>query len=266
MNDLCRTIAVAIAIAASTMSGSAAWAALPAQAGADATDYPPMLQDMVDAGKVRVLKQFPTSKDGLTGYIVQRGGYQTIVYSEEGYLMLGPVYGPDGRNLSQQYARQYKSDIISQAIESLDPTYLITQGPPEAPTLYAFADPKCIYCHQLHQRAQPLVNAGRLRIHWVMVGVLGLSSAGRAAAILAAEDPAIALAKNEAGFHPQREQGGSTLAQPNNRLASVLRHHRQAMLAIGGAGTPTIVFSGPRGNWHSSVGVPSRQWLNAYAR
>lgn len=238
----------------------------PAWSAPNKTAYPSVLQDMVDAGELRVLAQFPTSKDGLTGYIVQRGGYQTVVYSEGGYLMLGPLYGPDGKNLSRQYAQQYQPRIIGQVLESLDSDYLITQGPADAPTLYVFADPNCIYCHQLYQRVQPLVKAGRLQIHWIMVGVLGPSSVGRAAAILAAEDPATALAKNESGFQPQAEQGGITPMQTSEQLARVLERHRQAMFSIGGTGTPTIVFSGPQGLWRSRVGVPSEQWLVAYAQ
>lgn len=233
---------------------------------AESTHYPKVLQNMVDAGELRVLKQFPTSKDSLIGYIVQRGGYQTVVYSDDGYLFLGPLYGPEGRNLSKQYAKQHKPDLIGQAIESLDSEYLVTQGPADAPTLYVFADPNCIYCHQLYQRVQPLVKAGGLQIHWIMVGVLGPSSVGRAAAILTAEDPAAALAKNESGFQPQAEQGGIAPMKPSELVASVLERHRQAMFSIGGTGTPTVIFTGPQGQWRSRVGVPSKQWLVAYAQ
>lgn len=231
-----------------------------------AAAYPPALQSMVDSGSVQILKQFPTEKAGLTGYIVQNGGYQSVVYSEDDYLFLGPLYGPEGINLSKRYARQYKPDIIGQVIESLDPDTLITQGAAEAPTLYVFADPNCIYCHQLYQRVQPLVKAGRLQIHWIMVGVLGPSSVGRAAAILAAEDPAAALAKNESGFQPQAEQGGIAPMQPSEQLARVLERHRQAMFSIGGTGTPTVVYFGPKNQWQSRIGVPSIQWLAAYSQ
>lgn len=228
--------------------------------------YPKILHRMVDAGQWQVLKLFPTANDGLTGYIVQRGGYQTIIYSEDGYLFLGPVYGPEGRNLSKRYSRQYKPTIIGQMLDSLDPKNLITQGPASAPTLYAFIDPNCIYCHQLYQRAQSLIASGDLQVHWIMVGVLGQSSIGRAAAILAADDSAAALAKNEASFQLRIEHGGIKPIQPTDRLARVLRHYRQAMFSIGGTGTPTIVFSGPQGRWRSHVGAPSKQWLLAYAR
>src|SRR5699024_11211169 len=97
---------------------------------------------------------------------------------------------------------------IRQTLDSLDPKHLITQGPDATPTLYAFIDPNCIYCHKLYQQAKPLISSGRLQVHWIMVGVLGQSSIGRAAAILAAEDSVAALAKNEASFQPRVERGG----------------------------------------------------------
>lgn len=232
----------------------------------ETASYPKVLRSMINAGQWQVLKQFPTAKDGLTGYIVQRGGYQTIIYSADGYLFLGPVYGPEGRNLSRHYRHQYEPIIIGQTLESLDPEHLITQGPASAPTLYAFIDPNCIYCHRLYQRAQPLITSGALQVHWIMVGVLGPSSFARAAAILAAEDSAAALAKIEARFQPRGKHGGIKPVEPTNELARVLQHHRQAMFSIGGTGTPTIVFKGPHDRWRSRVGVPARQWLLAYAR
>src|SRR5699024_1506999 len=127
-------------------------------------------------------------------------------------------------------------------------------------------DPNCIYYHQLYQRAQSLIASGDLQVHWIMVGVLGQSSIGRAAAILAADDSAAALAKNEASYQPRAEQGGIKPIQPTDSLARVLKHHRQAMFSIGGTVTPTIVFKGPQDRWRSHVGVPSKQWLLAYAR
>lgn len=220
---------------------------------AQTASYPKVLRNMVDSGKWQVRKQFPTENDGLTGYIVQRGGYQTIIYSEDGYLFLGSVYGPEGRNLSKRYRRQYKPTIIRQTLDSLDPTHLITQGPDAAPMLYAFIDPNCIYCHTLYQRAKPLIAFGRLQVHWIMVGVLGQSSIGRAAAILAADDSAAALAKNEASYQPRVERGGIKPIPPTDRLARVLKHHRQAMFSIGGTGTPTIIFKGPQDRWRSQI-------------
>ncbi len=254
----------AIALAFGT-AAAAIIAASPA-AAADA-HYPKVLQEMIEAGKLKVVKQFPTDKTGLTGYIVKHGGYQTVVYSEDGYLMLGPLYGPQGRNLSKRYAREHtpKPDI-GRIIDALDADYLVRQGPEDAPALYVFADPNCIFCHKLYQRTDPLVKAGKLRIHWIMVSVLGRSSVGRAAAILSADDPAAALAQDEAQFDARTEQGGITPQQPSVRVADVLDHNRQAMFEVGGTGTPTVLFRDAHGHWQAREGMPPGGWLKHYAR
>ncbi|GAB3683740.1 thiol:disulfide interchange protein DsbG [Salinisphaera aquimarina] len=235
-------------------------------APASNTHYPKVLQDMVDAGKTQVMKQFPTDKNGLTGYLVEHRGYQTVVYGEDGYLMLGPLYDPQGHNLSKQYARKYKpKPDVGKVIHSLDADRMVTEGSKDAPTLYVFADPNCIYCHHLYQQVEPLVKAGRLRIHWIMVGVLGPSSVGRAATILKAKDPAADLARNESNFDVQHEQGGIAVGQPKGALGRVLKTNRQAMFDVGGSGTPTVLFRGRGGHWHEREGMPPKGWLDHYA-
>lgn len=252
-----REIACALAIAAA----SPAWAA-----PAPDTHYPKVLQDMVAAGKLAVVKQFPTDKAGLTGYIVKRGGYQTVVYSDDGYLMLGPLYSPNGQNLSQQYARQYApKPNVAKVIDGLDAQRLVTEGPDTAPTLYVFADPNCIFCHELYEQTAPLVNTGKLRIHWIMVGVLGPSSAGRAATILEASDPTTALARNEAQFDVGNEQGGIAIGKPNADITHVLTNNRQAMFDVGDSGTPTVLFHNSDGRWQAREGLPPAGWLKRYA-
>lgn len=252
------TLACGLVIAAA----SPAWAA-----PESSTHYPKVLQSMVAAGKLKVVKQFPTDKAGMTGYIVKRGGYQTVVYSSDGYLMLGPLYGPDGKNLSQQYARKYTpKPNVAKVIDGLDAERLVTEGPDTAPTLYVFADPNCIFCHKLYEQTAPLVNAGKLQIHWVMVGVLGPSSVGRATTILGATDPAAALARNEANFDAESEQGGVAIGKTNADISQVLTTNRQAMIDVGSTGTPTVLFQDPSGEWQAREGLPPGGWLKNYAK
>ncbi|MDA3922316.1 MAG: thiol:disulfide interchange protein DsbG [Salinisphaera sp.] len=252
---------LALAFGLAITTASPAWSAPTSD-----THYPKVLQDMVDAGKMQVVKQFPTDKNGLTGYLVKHGGYQTLVYSEDGYLMLGPLYDPQGHNLSKQYARKYKPrPDVGKVIHSLDADRMVTEGPKDAPTLYVFADPNCIYCHKLYQRAKPLVKTGMLQLHWIMVGLLGPSSVGRAATILEAKNPSAAMAKNEANFDVANEQGGVAIGKPNPTLGDVLDQNRQAMFTLGSRGTPTVVYSDRNGDLKAHQGMPPRGWLEQYA-
>lgn len=247
--------------------GLAVAIASPVWSATDSNDYPKVLHDMVDAGKIQVGRQFTTDKSGMTGYIVKRNGYQTVVYSEDGFLMLGPLYNPQGHNMSKQYARQYapKPDV-SKIIDGLDRKRVITQGPAGAPALYVFADPNCIFCHKLYQQIKPLVSAGKLRIHWILVGILGPRSIDRAVTILEAEDPAAAWVKNEAHFDVANEQGGVAVGKPSATLGDVLSKNRQAMFMLGSRGTPTIVYADEQGRLQAHQGMPSNGWLAQYAQ
>ncbi|MBH04144.1 MAG: thiol:disulfide interchange protein DsbG [Xanthomonadales bacterium] len=230
-------------------------------------NYPKVLRRMVDAGEIQVVKQFPTDKPGLTGYRVKRDGYQTVVYGEDDYLMLGPLYGPKGTNLSKRYKRQHQSrPDVAQTIDGLDSEHLITEGAADAPALYVFLDPNCIFCHKLYQQTAPLVKQGKLRIHWILVGVLGSSSIGRAATILSADDPVGMLAQDEAGFDVANEQGGVTPKKPDDKIANVLDRHRDAMFNVGGRGTPVVLFQNPDGHWQARQGLPPVGWLDHYAQ
>ncbi|WP_111748571.1 thiol:disulfide interchange protein DsbG [Salinisphaera orenii] len=239
-----------------------------AAAGPSASyDYPDTLQHMIDTGSLNVLKQFPTKKDGLTGYLVRHNGYTTVIYSEHGYLMFGPLIEPDGQNLSKHYKHKYKpKPEIGKAIDNLDSAHLINQGQKDAPRLYVFADPNCIYCHRFYSRVEPLVHAGKLRLTTILVGVIKPSSRGRAAAILAADHPAEALQANETHFDTQHEAGGIEPATPSDTIATALKAHRRAMAKVGGNGTPTVLYRDQRGQWAARVGVPPADWFKAYAR
>lgn len=260
-----RDLALACGLA---MTVIAAVSAVPATAESTSQPgYPKVLQRMVDAGKIEVLKQFATDKTGMTGYLVKRDGYQTVVYGQDGYLMLGPLYGPKGKNLSKRYKRQHQSQPdVTKTIDGLDSEHLITEGSADAPALYVFLDPNCIFCHKLYQQTKPLIAAGKLRIHWILVGVLGPSSIGRAATILSADDPAASLAQNEADFDKANEQGGVTPEKPDDELTDVLDQHRDAMFNVGGRGTPVALFQGPDGHWQSRQGLPPDGWLTRYAQ
>ena len=159
-------------------------------------DLPEALQQSVKSGQLEVVRSFKTDVPGLTGYVLSRSGQHQIVYSENGYLIIGRIVSPDGENLSAAYTDKYvpKPDLakIAQQLEATG--HLVQQGPDKAPKIYVFADPNCIYCHKFSDQAAPLVKNDKLQLQWAMVGFLKDTSAGRAAAILTADDPAPLIA------------------------------------------------------------------------
>ena len=139
------------------------------------------------------------------------------------------------------------------------------------PIIYDFMDPNCPYCHRLYQRLQKPIQEGKLRVRFIVVGVLTPSSRPKAATILSATHPLVALQKNEAGFSmtARGPEGGitpataSVIASVRNALdfnTSRLSGKESELLGLGGAGVPFLVWrSGTK--LHYVYGPPSEsQW------
>jgi thiol:disulfide interchange protein DsbG len=236
----------------------------------DTAELPKILQQSVKAGKLTVIKKFKTAKPGLTGYVIQQSGQHEVVYGEDGFLIVGQLISPDGDNLSAQYTQQYvpKPDVAKVVSDLRKTGHLVQQGPDDAPVLYVFADPNCIYCHRFYDQVAPLAKAGKIQVKWALAGFLKPSSMGRAAAILSADDPTAALAKNEAGFNEAKEEGGiKPVDSPNPKLETLINLHYKQMAAAGGNGTPTVIYrEGGPNQWAAKVGMPPKGWLESYIK
>ncbi|RJS91605.1 thiol:disulfide interchange protein DsbG [Salinisphaera sp. Q1T1-3] len=232
-----------------------------------ATDkLPGVLQKAVKSGQVDVIKSFPTDVPGLTGYVLEQSGQHQVVYGNHGYLVVGRIVGPDGTNMSDQYEQKYvpKPDLGKIVDQLKDGDRLVQQGPDDAPVVYVFADPNCIYCHRFYEQAEPLVKAGKIQLQWAMVGFLKDSSPGRAAAILSAKNPVKALLENENGFDESTEQGGIKPATDiSDDLQQQLKAHAKLMAEAGGSGTPTLIYK-EDGQWQSKIGAPGTDWLKTH--
>jgi len=229
---------------------------------------PPMLASLAASGKLKVLSQFATEVPGLTGYIISNPDGTQVVYSEHGYLFVGHLISPKGVDLTDDYRSRYspKPDYAS-VVGKLDGAgHLISEGRANAPLLYVFADPNCSICYRFYKMAEPLVSSGRLQLRWVMVAFLQSSSAAKAAAILSARDPRVALHSDEDRFDTVHEAGGIAPARSQEKaLAQLLQTHLSAMDAVGGIGTPTLLYRDEHGHWAAVVGLPSSDWLTQYA-
>jgi thiol:disulfide interchange protein DsbG len=229
---------------------------------------PPTLASLIAAGKLKMVSQFATEVPGLTGYIVSNQGGTQVVYGEGGYLFIGHVISPKGADLTDDYRERYapKPDFGT-VVSKLDSGgHLISEGRVSAPLLYVFADPNCSFCYRFYKMAEPLVSSGHLQIRWVMVAFLQSSSVPKATAILSAPDPRAALHLDEDRFDTEHEAGGIAASRSQDKaLQEVLQAHASAMDAVGGVGTPTLLYRNEKGHWAAQVGLPSGDWLNQYA-
>lgn len=265
-----------LALAAGVVIGGVAmhFYTLPsAQNTADSADAendtaPAQLNQLAKQGKLSVEKRFDTIDPALNGYLVKSGTSYQVVYGLGDYLLVGNLISPAGENMNAKYTDEYRPKIdLGKVVEQIKKQALVVvTGAGQAPVLYAFADPNCIYCHRLYEAAQPLVEAGRLQIRWVMVAFLKKTSPGRAAAILLAEHPAQALHGNEEDFDAANEQGGiAPLTTIPADITAQLKTHAELMTQAGGTGTPTVIYRDKAGNWAAIYGAPKEKWLEAYA-
>ena len=246
--------------------------ALPALSAWAATQsspaLPPLLASLAAAGKLKVVSQFATEVPGLMGYIISNQDGTQVVYSEHGYLFVGHLISPQGADLTDNYRERYtpKPDYSS-VVSKLDSGgHLIHEGRAGAPLLYVFADPNCSICYRFYRMAEPLVSSGRLQLRWVMVAFLQSSSAAKATAILSAPDPRGALHADEDRFDTVHESGGISPALSHEKaMQDLLQAHLSAMDAVGGIGTPTLLYRDERGHWAAVVGLPTSDWLTQYS-
>ena len=120
--------------------------------------------------------------------------------------------------------------------------------------LYVFFDPNCPYCHDLYETLQPIIGSEKLGVGWVPVGILALSSYGKAAALLEAAHPAAAMARMEAGFH-----GGRGAIRPRRATAPVARallYNIHLFEAAGAQGVPFLVYKTRADHVHTVTGEP----------
>jgi len=112
--------------------------------------------------------------------------------------------------------------------------------------LYVFFDANCYYCHLTWKALQPYEAAG-LQVRWVPVAYQKASSAGMAAAILHARDPAAALRENETGYRAESYDGAIKPASVPAETARALEANMKLMRALGAQGTPALVWKSERG-------------------
>lgn len=195
-------------------------------------------------GSVEATSVF-AGEDGMTGVVTEgQGKPKEIVWlSPNGKLLFpGPAITKDGRNLSQEALAKFymqPSELADKVLASGNGFVVGSKGP----ILTAFMDPNCIWCHELYMNIMPLVNQGKLRVRFVIVGILKESSVPRGVAILASDDPAAALAKDEKSFDKRHEEGGMAPATGDHPEAEAkLREVTQLMHAAGPVSTPALLF------------------------
>lgn len=215
-------------------------------------------------GQAAIVQSFP-SVGNLEGFVLKPAGSQkgqpTIIYADKDgqYAFVGALLTADGTNQSAKDNQQYVvASIAQQAFADAKSTAWVLDGKPDAKHMtYAVADPNCIYCNKFYEITRPYVQSGDLAIRWIWVGFLKDTSPGLAQAILAAKDPAAAMAQDENKFDAAQEQGGLTpLTNPSKDVMDKFNKNMEFLNKFQFPGTPVLLYRDQSGTPQAAFGMP----------
>lgn len=228
--------------------------------GAQAKDWPAPIKAL-EAQGIEVLGSF-NAPDGLTGYaaVLQQQPISLYLTADGMHVIVGPMFDSKGSNVSEEpLDRLVSKPLTDRAWKQLESSTWIADGGKKAErVVYVFTDPNCPFCNKFWSDARPWVRAGKVQLRHVMVGILGPTSPGKAAALLTAGDPAAALSQHEL----QQISGG---LKPLNPIPAQVRAQLDAnarlMEQLGSSATPSIFFKDASGRLQKMQGAPSSDKL-----
>lgn len=220
---------------------------------AQVKNLPPALSAAAAAGQVEVVNKFDAGS-GLTGYVLKSKGNHSIGYvSADGKkVIIGTMFSDSAENLTEaHFADHVPAKTYNEFISKLEKTTLITEGNGKGPVVYALLDPNCVFCHYAHEAFAPYVKAG-LTVKWLPVAFLNETSAGKAAAMIQAKNPALVLNEHQSQF----KSGGVTPVTPTAKTLKALDDNNALMQEMGFRGTPAILYKDSKGRWVAKDGMP----------
>lgn len=220
-----------------------------------AANYPPAVQRLVEQG-VEITGKF-AAPGGLTGYGARADGRELILYvTPDGkHVIAGTMLDSTGRNLSEQHVKDHvPPPNLEAAWAKLERATWIADGPARSKrVVYVFDDPNCPYCNALWRASRPYLEKG-VQLRHVMVAILGPTSPGKAAAILAAADPAEALARHGRDY---AKGGIAPIEKIDARVRAQIDANNALMQELGVHATPAIFYRDAKGRVRSVLGMPN---------
>ncbi|HHG8773925.1 TPA: thiol:disulfide interchange protein DsbG [Raoultella planticola] len=225
-----------------------------------AEDLPAPVKAIEKQG-ITIIKPF-TAPGGIKGWL---GKYQdmgvAIYLTPDGkHAISGYMYDENGNNLSEQLFQKELYTPAGQALwQKMATASWLLDGNKEAPViLYVFADPFCPYCKQFWQQARPWVEAGKVQIRTLLVGVIKPESPATAAAILSTRDPAKT-------WHDYEQSAGKMkIAIPADLSAEkmkIISDNQKLMDELGANATPAIYYMNKEKMLQQVVGLPEADKL-----
>ncbi|MCE0760860.1 thiol:disulfide interchange protein DsbG [Marinobacter sp. G11] len=220
-----------------------------------ADNYPAAVQHLIDRG-VSIDARFE-APDGMTGYVGNMQGRPVAFYltPNKEHVVVGPMLAANGENLTEPKIQELvlgpQNDKAWAQLEDAD---WVLDGDPDAPVIvYTFTDPNCPFCHRFRQSAEPWVEAGRVQLRHIMVGILKDDSLPKAATIIGSSNPSDTLTENQDSYSDGGIQIDRELVSAN---AKRVQANNQLMGNLGLSATPSTYFRDSNGNVQMKQGAP----------
>jgi len=241
---------------------SAIFAGVSLSASATAQAHPPVVQNLVDRGVT--IKGTFDGPSGLTGYVGNMEGQAVAFYltPDREHVVVGSMLDAEGQNLTEPKIQELALGPQNErAWSQLEDADWVVDGDPEAPVVvYTFTDPNCPYCHRFRQAAKPWIEAGRVQLRHILVGILREDSLPKSATIMGARSPSEALSENQ-----ERYPDGGINVIPGlvSDNTSRVQANNQLMTSLGLGATPSTFYLDNSGNVQTKQGAPRADELEA---
>jgi thiol:disulfide interchange protein DsbG len=206
----------------------------------------PVVVKAIAPGRGQIVGTFNVP-DGFKGWLVQEGqppSTKIVFTTPDGkYLLAGDLVGPDRVDLTERYTEDLiRRPLREHAWPDVERAASVREGAanPKA-IIYAFADPNCIYCHLLWKALQPYEAEG-LQVRWILVGLIKRDSFGKAAALLEAKDPSVAMRRLQTGYIEVSESGAIEPVTGSPATQASLRANLDLFKRLQIYGTPAILY------------------------
>ncbi|AOE85113.1 thiol:disulfide interchange protein DsbG [Pseudomonas sp. TCU-HL1] len=215
----------------------------------------------IEARGATVVGEF-TAPGGLRGYAARYNGQGLALYltADGQHVLVGTLFDAQGEDLtSAPLNRLVYEPMAKEMWARMEGSTWIADGNKNAARIvYLFDDPNCPYCNQFWHQARPWIESGRVQLRHIMVGLLSSDSAGKAAALLTAKQPEVALMEHETA-------GDKSMLKALDKVPTKVQEQLDANLALmselGAVATPAIFYRDDDGRLKMQQGLPQAQGL-----
>jgi len=189
---------------------------------------------------LQILKEFSTGTN-LRAFAALTGSQPIGVYlSNDGSVIVGTRLDAKGFRLDESKIKEVAEYVKSEnEWGKLESSEWILDGKLDAPrVVYVFSDPNCPHCHRFWQSARPWVEAGKVQLRHIIVGIIQEDSPNKAASILLSKNRSFSLRNNEINH---ANGGIKPVEIIPSHIQKILEENQKLMTTLGLAGTPGII-------------------------